>query len=108
MRGSVEEGLKTKDPGTSRGRGLKGPFGGVGFPFSGHPPCATDTWRIPLRGRHLHGTVFTFYHWTTSFLGVSLIGGPQPARSRGPPKPLGTATSLQGGGVDPRHNNMLG
>src|SRR3954463_9020014 len=71
-------------------------------------PCATDTWRIPLRGRHLHGTVFTFYHWTTSFLGVSLIGGPHPARSRGPPKPLGTATSLQGGGVDPRHNNMLG
>jgi len=52
--------------------------------------------------------VFAFYHWTTSFLGVSLNGGSQPARSRGPPKPLETATSLQVGGVDPRHNNILG
>jgi len=31
--------------------------------------------------------VFTFYHWTTSFLGVSVTGGSQPARLRGPPKP---------------------
>jgi len=27
-------------------------------------------------------------HWTTSFLGVSIIGRSQPARLRGPPPPL--------------------
>src|SRR6185312_394170 len=51
------------------------------------PPCATDTWRIPLRGRHLRRTVYTFDHWTTSFLGESVIGRSQPAQLLGPPKP---------------------
>jgi hypothetical protein len=45
--------------------------------------------------------VFTFVHWTTSFLGVCIIGGSQPAQLLGRPSLIGAATSLPEGGVDP-------
>jgi hypothetical protein len=58
-------------------------------PCRGHLQwCATDASEgSPLRGRHLRRSRSFIVHWTTSFLGVSIGGRPQPARLRGPPKP---------------------
>jgi hypothetical protein len=73
---------------------LRGPLpvgiGGVGFPHRVPSPDSVKhhvSGGFPLRGRHLRPNVITQIHWTTSFPGVTVIGGTQSARLLRPPKP---------------------
>ena len=102
-------GLKTKDPGTSRGRGLKGPFRWRWVPLL----------RVTVRCHgHVEDPLYEDATSTEPCL-PSITGpppswacpssaGPNPPGPVGRPSLFGTATSLQVGGVDPRHNNILG
>ncbi len=81
-----------KGPGPhAAGPGPRVRIGGAGLPsvVEGPPAARRPPQEVPLGGRHLHETrLTTTVHWTTSFLGVSVGGGPHPARSLGPPEPL--------------------
>ncbi len=89
--GSTASG-RTKAPArTRRDRGLGFVSAALGCPpvVEGPPAARRPPQEVPLGGRHLHETrLTTTVHWTTSFLGVSVGGGPHPARSLGPPEPL--------------------
>lgn len=69
-----------------RGRGGSNRWRGVS-PVRGLPSAPRMAVEGPLRGRHLHQARITVLHWTTSFLGVSVIGGSPPAQLLGPPPP---------------------
>ena len=80
--------------------------GGGGNPskIRDRPSGATSALRSnPLEGRHLHKTVI--YHWTTSFLGVSPIGGSHPTRCDKPPTFITTAVLDDSLGVE--HGDIL-
>ena len=62
---------------------------------------ATRSRRYPLRGRHLRSSRRSTLHWTTSFLGVTIVGGPQPAQLLGPPQSIRAAASPPGGRMLP-------
>ena len=100
---------KTKEPGSLSGPGSQGSVSvALGSPSG-----------LPVRC-HGHVEVSPYEDATSTEPCLPSITGPPPswacASSAGPNPPgsvgrpslFGTATSLQVGGVDPRHNNMLG
>lgn len=99
------KGPAPEDP--ERGRGGSNRWRGVS-PFQGLPSAPRMAVEGPLRGRHLHQARFTVLHWTTSFLGVSVIGGSPPARLLGPPPPPRSRRVTRSGARNAEAGSILG